>query len=130
MIIDHANLWKEGKYIDMWSVPHVLCGVIFAGILNWLGIGFLSNLILSTIIMIGWEFFELYVLNVHEYITNKIMDVVTGLIGFFIMYSSISRYGIKAMLPWLIVTIIIWLILNYWGFYAHKTRVDSENIVS
>ena len=130
MKISQANLWREGKYVDLWSIPHVLCGVIFVGIFCYFRIEFWSNLILSTLIMIGWEFFELYVLDVHEYLTNKIMDVVTGLFGFLVMYALILKFGILTMLPWLVAVIIIWLLLNYWGFKAHKTRVDSKNIVS
>jgi hypothetical protein len=130
MKINNADLWKEGKYVDMWSIPHVLCGVILVGVFYYFKIGFWPNLILSTIIMIAWEFFELYVLDVHEYITNKIMDVVTGLIGFFIMYTLIIKFSIKTMTPWLVAVIIIWLLLNYLGSKAHKTKVDSKNIVS
>ena len=114
----------------MWSIPHILCGVVLVGVFCYFKIKFWPNLILSTLIMIGWEFFELYVLNVHEYITNKIMDVVTGLIGFFVTYAFILKFGIKNMLPWLAVVTIIWLLLNYLGFKAHKTRQDSKNIVS
>ena len=129
MKINHADLWREGKYVDMWSIPHVLCGVILVGIFCYFRVEFWPNLILSTLIMVGWEFFELYVLDVHEYLTNKIMDIVTGLFGFFIMFALILIFGIKTMLPWLMAVIIIWLVLNYWGFKAHKTRVDSKNIV-
>jgi phosphatidylglycerophosphate synthase len=130
MKINHVRLWKEGKYIDMWSIPHILCGFVFAGIFNYLGIGLWLNLILSILIMIWWEFFELIFLDVHEYFTNKTMDILMGLAGFFIMYALILKFGIKTIFPWLIVIVVIWLLLNYWGFYAHKTRVDSKNIIS
>jgi len=130
MKIDNANLWKEGKYIDLWTIPHILAGVVLCGFFNLFGIEFYLNLILSTLIMIGWEFFELYVLDVHEYITNKVTDVVTGVIGFFFTYELILKFSIKTMFPWIVAVTMIWLLLNYWGFKAHKTRVDSKNIVS
>jgi hypothetical protein len=120
----NARLWEEGKYVDMWSIPHILSGVIMAGLFNWLGIGFWLNLLLSTALMIGWEFFELFVLGVHEHMTNKVMDVVTGLLGFFTSYSLINKYSVTPLIPYLIFVIIIYAFLNTWGYLSYKRRVN------
>lgn len=120
----NARLWEEGKYVDLWTLPHILSGVIMAGIFNWLSLIFWPNLLISAALMIGWEFFELYALHVHEHLTNKVMDVVTGLLGFFTMYSLIIKYSAAAISPYLIALIIIYACLNTWGYLSYKRRIN------
>jgi len=121
-MIDHAKLWSEKKYIDTWSIPHLLAGVVLVGIFSWLGFSFWPNLILSFLLIIGWEFFELYILGIHEHYSNKVMDVILGIIGFFIMYAFILKYNIYHMINELLFITIVFLFLNAWGFLAYKKR--------
>ncbi len=121
-MIDNAKLWAEGRYVDLWTVPHILAGVILAAVFNWLGISFWLNLLLSSILIISWEFFELHFLNVHEHLSNKVMDVVTGWLGFFVMYIFIVKFGITAIIPYLVALTVFYLLLNAWGFLAYKRR--------
>lgn len=120
------DIWSEGKYIDMWSIPHVLSGVILAILFNSLGMGLGLNFILSTIIMTWWEFFEWRFMNVHEYITNKIMDVVTGIIGFMITYPLLIKYGFSIILPYFLFMIFAFLVLNFLGLQAHLKRIKKK----
>jgi len=120
------DLYKEGKYIDLWSVPHVLSGVILAIIFNHLGMSFWLNFILSIIIMTWWEFFEEHVLNAREFLTNKIMDVVTGVIGFIIVYPFIIKYGFSVLFPYLLLIIYAFLMFNLAGFRAHLIRISKK----
>jgi len=124
-MIDHAKLWSEKKYIDTWSIPHLLAGVVLVGIFSWLGLSFWPNLILSLILITGWEFFELYILGIHEHFSNKVMDVILGIIGFFIMYALILKYNIYHMINELLFITIIFLFLNAWGFLAYKKRTGK-----
>ncbi len=122
MKIDHAKLWEEGRYIDLWTIPHLLAGVVLCGLLNWLGADFWLNLAISSLLIIIWEFFEYYALNVHEYFSNNISDIVCGWLGFIIMYGFIIKYTISIVLPYLLITTVIYLGLNAWGFMAYKRR--------
>ena len=122
MSIDHSKLWAEGKYVDLWTIPHILSGVIMAGSFYWLGFSFWPNIISSIILMIGWEFFELHFLGIHEHLSNKVMDVVTGIIGFFAMYGFIIKYSINKLTTPLSIIIIIFIFLNFWGYLAYEKR--------
>ena len=126
-MIKNTDLWAEGKYIDLWTIPHIMAGIILAGLINLFGVHFWLNIIISTLIMIGWEFFELYALDVHEQFTNKIMDVVTGIFGFLVMYWFIVKYTIGPIFPYLAVLIVIYLLLNTWGLYAHYNKIKSNS---
>lgn len=125
-MIDHAKLWSEGKYIDLWTIPHILAGVVLAGFLDWLGFPFWSNFLISSFFIIGWEFFERRFLNIHEHLTNKIMDVLTGWLGFLVTYSLITRFSLEKLAPYLISLTVVYLLLNLWGFLAYKRRKLQE----
>jgi hypothetical protein len=67
---------REGRYVDLWSVSHLLGGALLAmlGIpLGW-----------SVALAVGWEAVEV-VARVHEYPVNRLLDVVlatAGWVGF------------------------------------------------
>lgn len=121
-----SKLWEEGRYVDLWSVPHLLAGVILAGIFYYLEFNLLWNFITSFLVMVLWEIFE-FAFNIKEHMTNKVMDVVIGIMGFFLMYPFLIYFGLKIM-PYLIILGAIYAILNAWGFYAYYTRKNNKNL--
>ena len=122
MRIDHAKLWSEGRYVDLWTIPHILAGVLLAGYFYWLGILFITNLLITTLLVIAWEFFELHFLGVHEHFTNSVTDIVVALIGFAITYGFIINYPFATIIPYLLGLTAIYIILNSWGFLAYKRK--------
>lgn len=69
----HDETWgKERRYVDWWSVPHFLGGVILA----MFGIG----LVWVAGLAIAWEGIELAT-NVEEYPTNRVCDIVLAVAG-------------------------------------------------
>lgn len=111
------NLFDEGKYIDFWSIPHVLSGVLaFLGakLLDvdlWLGFA------ISFVLMIAWEFFEDFV-EIHEFITNRVGDVVTGIIGFWGTYYLFEIGILKVTLWWFWLFLIIFAVIDILGFLS------------
>src|SRR5690348_8313023 len=60
----HRDTWgREAKYVDLWSIPHFLVGVLL-----WL-VGL--DLIWVTVLAVTWELIE-SVSRVHEYPTNRV----------------------------------------------------------
>jgi len=127
MRLDHAKLWGEGRYIDLWTIPHILAGVLLCGFLYWFGISLPINIIITSIIVIGWEFFEFHFLGVHEHLTNSFIDILVALIGFAITFSFIIKYSIEIVLPYLFILTIIYIVLNAWGFLAYKRKKLEQN---
>ena len=113
------DIWKEGKYIDLWSLNHVLSGGVLAGLLIFIGLPFWVSFLAALSLILGWEIYEI-VKGIEEPIGNKIMDVVTGILGFIVMYplfmkmDEISRIIIFAIIS------TIFLFLELWGFIAYK----------
>jgi len=116
------DLWKEGKYVDLWTIPHVIFGGISMFIFSYLGLNLLLNFLISVFIMVFWEFFELYFLGVKEHLPNKVMDVVTGIIGFGIMYYLARTYELSSLWIYFWIMLVVWLALNLFGLYASRKR--------
>jgi hypothetical protein len=69
----HRDTWgRERTYLDLWSIPHFLVGVLL-----WL-VG--VDLIWAIVIAVTWELIE-RVSRVYEHPTNRVMDVVLAVAG-------------------------------------------------
>ena len=73
----HQDSWgRELRYVDWWSVPHFIGGVLLA----MFGIGGVWVFALAA----AWECIELAT-NVEEYVTNRICDILLALAGWAIV---------------------------------------------
>ena len=62
----------EGKYVDWWSIPHFVAGVLFA--LAGIGLGFVVAI--ATV----WEIVEVYA-HTKEHPQNRVVDVLLAAAG-------------------------------------------------
>jgi len=67
-----STIGFEGKYVDWWSIPHFITGVLF----GLLGV----RLAYVAAIAIAWEIVEIYA-NTPECPTNRATDVVLAVTG-------------------------------------------------
>ena len=70
--VRHATWGREGRYVDLWSIPHFLVGVVAC----LLGL----ELVHIAAIAIVWELVELAA-HVREYPANRVIDVVLAVAG-------------------------------------------------
>ena len=66
------GLGREGRYLDWWSIPHTLVGVLFA-LLRIEGV-------IVAAIAIAWELIEIGT-RVQEHPANRVIDVVLAVAG-------------------------------------------------
>lgn len=70
--------------------------------------------------MIGWEFYEI-TKGVHETFKNRIVDVVMGIAGFFLIRYLSNIYQLKKIF---FIVVFLFLLLEAWGWYAcHKKGI-------
>lgn len=113
------DIWKHGKYVDMWSLVHFLSGLIlFTGFYE-LGIKLIPSLILSTIMLIAWEVFE-WMVNIIEPSINVTMDIVIGLLGFFL--GAYLYYFLKIEIDHFWTILLTTILLSFWGFIDFLKR--------
>ncbi len=76
-----TDIWREGKYLDLWSVPHFLSGIALALAMHFLGFGALPTSIIALLLLVAYEMFEALV-KIEETRMNRILDVVVGMASF------------------------------------------------
>ena len=117
----HKELWKEGKYLDLWSLNHVLGGMLIAGIFIFLNIDLKLALILSFLITLSWEIYEVKK-GLHEAPTNKVFDLLTNLLGVYLMYAVVALNIIDTNAVFTTV-LLCFIILEIWGFLAIQSEI-------
>lgn len=107
-------LWKERKYIDGWSLVHIITGYLFAGVFFYFDISFWPAFWISSAAFILWEVGESF-FKVHEHSENRYADIVVDYIGFFLAVWVYEGLDVRVSLGWLVVLAIIGTALQTWG---------------
>lgn len=116
----YMDIWKHGKYLDTWSVVHVLSGFILAGIFYSTSYTFVQALVAAFIALVAWEVFE-WVLKIIEPSMNVLVDLVVGMLGF--LCGAYLYYVVS--IPFTIsfyAVVAITLSLAAWGFIDFLKR--------
>lgn len=115
------DIWKHGKYLDLWSLVHFLSGAILASITWHVDLSFAWALGVSLVILLAWEMFEA-VSKIIEPSVNVAVDIAVGLAGFFV--SAYLHFLLD--IPWsgtmLAVVLGSTLLLSFWGFMDFLKR--------
>lgn len=113
--------WREGKHFDLWSINHLLSGVVLAAVLFNLNVDFKMALLAATVLFVGWELFEIAI-GIKEHLPNMIVDVLCDLFGFLAV--SYFYFIVGNTLSWnaTFVWIAIFAVFNIWGFIAYEKR--------
>ena len=80
-IFERTDIWREGKWLDLWSVVHLLSGISIGLGFYFLRFGALASVALTLVSLIAYEMWEMIV-RIEETPTNRFMDVVVGMVGF------------------------------------------------
>jgi len=121
-----TDIWREGDYLDLWSVPHFLSGMAVAFTLFFTGFATNAAFIIAGLLLIAYEMFEV-IAKIEETRWNRVLDVVVGMTSFtptFLLLPQVSRtYAITAF----IVVVILDTVLSYFGWLAsHKAFVLEQ----
>jgi len=79
------NLFAERPFIDMWSLTHLIFGVILFFVLYPKKFKLEYSVFIILLVTIFWEIFEIRV-KVDEVMTNRITDILVTFVGFFVIY--------------------------------------------
>jgi len=114
------DVWKHGKYLDLWSLVHFLSGFVLGGFFYWLEFGFWWAFIYSALLLILWEVFEFFI-KIIEASWNVTVDILVGLGGFFLaawFYYSRSEFNLYLYLAVVTAT----MALALWGFLDYLKK--------
>jgi Na+-transporting methylmalonyl-CoA/oxaloacetate decarboxylase beta subunit len=119
----YTEIWKEGKVIDLWSLNHILGGTVLAGIFFFLNLPLTIALILTFLIAILWEIYEL-IEGIYETHSNKILDVLTSLLGVPMFYYLANENLIETKALFAIF-LFSFIILEVWGYLARTSKQNQ-----
>src|SRR3989344_5453663 len=111
--------WKEGMYLDLWSVVHFITGLIFAAVFSAISDSFWLGFVILAFFTILYEFAE-YAFKVREHIQNADCDVVFALCAFAIYFSQFSGWDNAWHWKAFALTVFVNLILTLLGYRAYR----------
>ncbi len=80
-----TDIWREGKWLDLWSVVHFLSGASVGFAFYLVPFSALASVIIAFLALTAYELWEKMV-QIEEMVTNRIMDVVVGMMSFLPTY--------------------------------------------
>lgn len=84
-------------YIDLWTVPHVISGVVIGYLVFFFNIPFWNGFWVALSIGIGWELFERITrLSRTEAYTNSLADIAAAQIGFIAAFLLLQKFNSPA----------------------------------
>lgn len=124
-----TDAWREGKWLDLWSVVHVFSGLLLGFFFYYLHIRTIFGILLALFLLIAYELFEKFV-EIYEAPTNRFMDVVVGMAGYIPAYFLISPFLINEHLI-LIFTLLLILnsVMSVIGWRASQKATALEKRV-
>lgn len=90
-LLSTSPLW-QGAYVDLWSIPHFLFGMLVGVAAFLLQLPFPEGLLACIAVAVLWEFFEKATgLSRVEYFSNHISDIVVAAVGFIVIAPFFGR---------------------------------------
>jgi hypothetical protein len=124
--IERTDIWREGKWVDLWSVVHFFSGVIIGLLLYLLHFGPTASIALTLISLIAYEMWEMLV-QIEETPNNRFMDVVTGMAGylpaFFLLAPQLSYTTLATTL---VLVLAGDSTLSFFGWRASQKAAELE----
>jgi hypothetical protein len=84
-----TDIWREGKWVDLWSVVHFLSGMTMGFVASFSNFSRSPAIIIVFLLLVAYEMFEALV-KIKETPQNRFMDVVVGMASFLPMYLLIT----------------------------------------
>jgi hypothetical protein len=78
---ERTDIWKEGKWLDLWSVVHFLSGMTIGFVFHLVNLGAVASVIIVFLGLTAYEMWE-KIVGIDEAPTNRVMDVVVGMVSF------------------------------------------------
>lgn len=115
--------WRKGKALDLWSIPHVLFGVLTGFLPQLTGLSFLTALALTIIFALSWEIYEKFA-EIKETVLNSLFDIVLPVLSFTLTSHALIWYPISYDDLVVVATavFIVYAFTNISGWLAYRRR--------
>lgn len=125
-----TDIWREGKWFDLWSIVHFLSGGSLGFVLHFFGFEGISAAVIAFLLMVVYEFWEAAA-KIEEYGSNRFADVIIGMASFCLVVFLLVP-GIDSGSQFYIVfgvVLFINLVLSIMGWKAsQKAKVFEKRL--
>ena len=117
------DLWERRAGVDLWSVPHLLFGVLMGFSPSLIGTSFVFTFSATVILASLWEALE-KVINIKESKKNIVLDIVLSVIGFLATAPLLAYYSLERDDLWAALALVgaIYVFMIFSGWRAHRRR--------
>jgi uncharacterized membrane protein len=116
-----SSSWKEGRFLDLWVVPHAMTGVTGAFSNVFFELSTPLVFIVGLLLMVVWEIIEM-AMGIREAWENQLLDVVIGLAGVAVALIVASRLGERARIVAFAVSLTIMVTTGVVGWLASRRK--------
>ena len=117
-----TDIWREGKWIDLWSVVHFLSGISIGLGFRFLHLGAFPSVAIVFVLLVAYEMWE-RLMGMEETFVNGCVDVVIGMLSFlltfFILVPLLSLVGSLLLFVFGFV-LVINIALSAFGWHASQ----------
>lgn len=125
---DWPDLWRDRKYVDLWSAVHFTAGVNIGLLLVFPDVSFIWSVTICLILLIFWEIVEINV-GIYELWQNRVVDIIIGLAGFFPAYFAglATREELVVVLLVMLLPLLIYLnIKGISAYFQNSERAEKK----
>lgn len=120
-----TDIWREGEYLDLWSVPHFLSGMAVAFSLFFFGFATNAAFIIAFLLLVAYEMFEI-IAEIEETRWNRVLDVVVGMLSFTPTFLLAPNFPQGFVVAAFILVVAIDSVLSYFGWLASQKASTLE----
>lgn len=123
---DRTDIWREGKWLDLWSVVHFLSGISVGFSFYFLHFGSFASVVLALVSLTAYEMWEVIV-KIEETPTNRFMDVVTGMTSFLPTYFLlVPRLVFSQVIEVFALVLAVNVALSIVGWRASQKAIELQ----
>ena len=123
---ERTDIWREGEWVDLWSVVHFLSGISLGFCLYIVHFGAAASVVLALVLLTAYEMWEAMV-QIEETPANRFMDVVVGMASFlptFFLVGPVLSTTQFIFVSGLILTVNI--VMSVFGWQASQKAAALE----
>ncbi|MBI5004215.1 hypothetical protein HZC00_03920 [Candidatus Kaiserbacteria bacterium] len=123
---ERTDVWREGKWLDLWSVVHFLSGISLGFGISFFHFGMIAAIIIVFLLLVAYEMWEAMV-QIHETPQNRVMDVVVGMASFlptFLFFND--RHTESSFILAFGIVLTLNIVLSALGWYESQKAAVLE----
>jgi len=122
---ERTDIWREGKWIDLWSVVHFLSGVSFGLGATFFKFGAVPTIVIVFLLLVAYEMWEAMV-KIHETPQNRFMDVVVGMASFVPAFFLVQGLSGPSLILAFGLVLTVNIVLATFGWLASRKAEEFE----